>query len=621
MNRTAPIHADALSQVRLLCTTDLHMHLTSFDYGANRPDPSVGLTRTATLIAEARREARANGVLTLLLDNGDSMQGTPLDTLTSADDDGPHPLMQCFAHLDYDAIGLGNHDFDQGLPALETVLAQASCPVICTNLIPLGDLRIRGLKPHAILDREVVTDGGERRALRIGVMSFLPPQTLGWSAHLPETQFAIEDILVSARATVSVLKREGCDLVVALCHSGLGPAKPRPHQENAAIPLAGLPGIDAVIAGHTHGRMPGPDHHGLAHVDARRGLAHGTPTVMAGTAGAYLGVIDLRLAGDTTGAWQVADCRTALRPIARRRADGRAEALVPEDPALAALLAVPHDRAVRLLDRPFAHIGESLHSYFTFFGSDRSLATVAAAQAAAVRPFLGAGPGADLPLLSVASPGKYGARAGPDSFTDVPAGPLALRHLCDLYVFPNDLQAVIVTGAELSCWLETSASLFHRVRPGSEDSHLVNPEVPGHTFDVIFGLTYEIDLSRPAGRGRVRNIRHAGRPLEPEQRFVAALSSFRASGGGLFRTLRRTPRIDLPVMSVREALRRYLSGETPRDALDQTPRPWNFVPMPGTRVTVQTGPGATKHLKEIARSGVRSLGYDADGFLCLSIAL
>lgn len=623
---TGPVKA----RLRLLATSDLHMHLASHDYYADRPDPSVGLTRTASLIAVARAEAEAEGTCTLLLDNGDALQGTPLGDLAADRGNRPHPMMRAFARLRYDAIGLGNHDFNFGVPALGAALADAPCAVLSSNLQVPTPGPLDRVAPFVTFDRSLGTDATQR-PLRIGVLSFLPPQTLQWDAHLLAGRIAIADILASARHWVPELRRRGCDLIVALAHSGIGPAEARDGAENAVVPLAAMDGIDVIIAGHTHLLLPGPDHAGLRHVDAQAGRVHGKPVAMPGAAGSHLAVIDLDLAFDADGRWRVAETRQDLRPISRRRPDGSAEPLVREDPGLSALIAAEHVATRVEMARPVGRSDLPLHSYFAHLAPDRSLALVAAAQAAALRLILAGTRAGDLPLLSAVSPSRSGGRAGPLHYTDVPAGPLSRRHVADLCVYPNQLRAVIVSGAQVLGWLDRAASLFCCIAPGSHGAVLTDPAMPGFNFDVLYGLEYRIDLAvppmfaaeggqRPDRGSRICDARHAGEPLDPEQRFVVALSSYRASGGGGVAALAGAEPVSLPPVSIRDAVTSYLAGDLPPDPLAGV-APWRFAPMPGASVTALTGPGAVAHLDDLAGRGIIIAGHDADGFLRLTVPL
>lgn len=617
-------------RLRVLATSDLHMHLNGFDYHADRPDPTRGLTRIATLIAAARTEAAGRGAAVLLVDNGDGLQGTPMGDLAASRPRAPHPLMRSFAQLGYDALGLGNHDFDFGPDILATLLAQAPCPVIGSNLDIAEPGLLGAIRPFAIL--EPAWPGSPGRRLRIGVLSLLPPQTARWNAAHLAGRIAVGDILAAARRRLSDLHAAGCELVLALAHSGIGPDIGRPGMENAVIPLAALDGIDVIVAGHTHQRLPGPDHDDRAAVDARAGTVLGKPVVMPGAAGADLGVIDLDLAW-VDGRWRIRNAETGLRPVRGRSPGGGTAGPVPEAPALACLIGGDHDATRAEMALPAGHSAAALHSYFSLVAPDRALALVAAAQAATLRPHL-AGTAADgLPLVSATAPARSGGRAGATAYTDVPAGPLLRRHVFDLCPFPNLIAAAVVTGAVLRDWLERSASLFARVPAGSHGTDLVDPDFPAHDFDVLYGLTCRIDLSmpprfradgsqRPGDNRRIRNLCHEGQAVGDRDLFAVALNSYRAAGGGHVAALDKAVAVAVPPLPLRDALTDYLSGLLPADPLAAAPPPWSFVPMPGTIVSFRTGAGANSHLGDLTdRGATAEPDLDDDGFLRLSLKL
>lgn len=626
--RRVPVGTKA--RLRLLATTDLHMNLLGHDYYSDRPDPFVGLSRTATLIHAARDEAAAQGRLSLLFDNGDAFQGTPMCDVAANDAERSHPLMRAFGHLRYDAIGLGNHDFNFGLKPLSKALRQSPCPVLCSNMHRVCQKKPSGFEPFAILDR-LLRCGDDEWPIRIGVLSFLPPQTVQWDAHHLDDRMATSGIVETARRWLPDLQSAGCDLVIALAHSGISDAPDHSELENATSPLAQLDGIDAVISGHTHLRLPGPDHCGLDNVDAENGSVHGTPVVMAGNSGSHLGVIDLDLIATENGSWSRAAFHCELRPIAQRTCEGKPISVVSEDPALVSLLSEDHARTRALMMQPVGSSEVPLHSYFSFLTPDRALALVAAAQAAAVRPHLAGTEAEGLPLISATAPGKFGGRAGPSFYTDIPAGPLSYRHVADLHVFPNEIRAIIVTGAQLREWLEISARMFNHITPGQTGQNLLDDAVPGHDFDVLYGLTYEIDLAVPPGSAhagslsgqhrRIGCLRHGGAPVAPDARFVVVLNSYRASGGGPYSLLSDMPKLDLPALLLREVIGSYVSGHLTIDPLQEAPPPWRFAPMESTIVTTLTGPGAQAHLAELRDRLVDIRGVTPDGFLKLDIAL
>ncbi|WP_298853917.1 bifunctional 2',3'-cyclic-nucleotide 2'-phosphodiesterase/3'-nucleotidase [uncultured Ruegeria sp.] len=612
-NPSTQVHfTSASGRVRILATTDLHMNLTGFDYYTDTPDPTLGLTRTASLIRKARQEATE--ALVLMLDNGDSLQGTPLGEWAMRDCN-PHPIMQEFKALDYDALGLGNHDFGFGLATLDNILAQAPCPVLCSNLQRTSGTR--SWQRYTILDRKISLDGKET-PIRIGVFSVLPPQTARWEEHNLGEDVVADDIMITAQSCTQVLRDKGCDLVVTLAHSGLGNAEPVADMENAVIPLAAIDGIDAIVAGHTHLIFPGTGHDNLPHVDHLTGQVHGTPVVMPGSAGSYLGVIDLTVVKGADSKLRVEDSQIALRPVFKD------SVAVEEDPETSGLCESAHRQTRHAVAQPVAQISDNLHSYFSFCAPDRGLALVAAAQAAVLRPFLHGTTLAELPLLSVASPAKCGGRAGPRYYTEVPAGKICQRHVADLYVFPNELRAIQIDGAHLLDWLEMSASALNQLEPAAE-TELINSEWAGYNFDIVFGLSYQIDPSQPPrfdaqgkmvhrDHRRIHNLTHAGRPVRPEQTFVLALNNYRASGGGYYPSSPLSQLINLPPIDIKDLLRDYLTRRLPTDPLSKQPYPFSLKPQPGTKTILRTGPGALKYIDELSPFDPKELGPDDKGF-------
>lgn len=598
--------------LRILATTDLHMHLVGHNYYTDQPDATTGLVHTATLIRQARSEAEAMGHAVLLVDNGDFLQGTPMGEIAIDHETSPHPIMAAFGALGYDAIGLGNHDFDFGPDALIRVLRDAPCPVLCSNLV--------GEAPgiEAATRRRFALPGGADD-LTVGLLSVLPPQTLQWNAHHMLGRYEIEDMVEAARRTAAALKRDGCDLVVALAHTGLAAGCSDSRDENAAIPIAALTDIDAVVAGHTHQQLPGPAHLGIEAVDARRGRIHGTAVVMPGHAGTHLGLIDLILARNDDG-WHIETADVSLRPAAGKPATSGDEATA--DPVLETLLAPLHCDTRTALQTPVGRTDRRLHSYFTLCGPDHGLALIASAQAHAVAPFVEAAGLGDVPLLSVAAPCKFGARAGPGAYTDVPAGPVLMRHISDLTVFIDEIRVLRLTFGAVLEWLEMSAGQLGRI-PATDGGHVLIPEdVVGYNFDVMHGLRYQIDPTLPARYGpdgglldpaasRVRDVTFRGSAMRTEDPCLVVTNSYRSGGGGRFAMAETAPLVPIPPVEVHHALRAYIAA--PPEAPGYAP-PWRLTAPKGTSAGILTGPPAGTLLDEIDWMRPEDLGLDARGF-------
>ena len=592
----------------------------------------------------------------VLVDNGDFLQGTALaEALADARPPGPghpHPMVAAMNLLDYDAVALGNHEFNYGLPFLAAALHGARFPVLCANLHPTD-----GAAPlfagWTILERALRCEDGRIRRLKLGLAGFLPPQVTVWDdAHL-RGRMRSEGIVAAARRVVPQMIAAGAEVVVALCHSGVGTlsAADDPEAEHAALAVAALPGVDAVVAGHSHQLFPGPDFANGDGIDPQAGQLAGKAACMPGYAASHLGVLTLTLERSANRRWCCAggtgsveplsgvagagppgnaagDCPRAAVPHvamadarAAAHAPGFAETMAPHrglnepSAALLRLCAAAHVATRRHLDRPAGATRSALHSYLAPVGCCVATRLIARAQAWHVARMLEGTAFAGLPVLGAASPARAGGRGGPGNFTDLPAGPLRERDLAALCPYPNAIRALRVTGAQLRGWLEHGARIFHEVAPGSRDAILVDPDWPAYNFDLIEGLTYRIALSRPGQR--IRDLRHGGHPVAPDDAFILATTSYRASGGGGFPGCgpQVEPALVAPTL-VRSIVGAFLAIEGPWTAPHQPI--WRFEPMPGTTVVWDTGPGVMAHLPV---PGIEPAGEGDGGFLRLRLSL
>lgn len=605
--------------LRILATTDLHMHLLPHDYFTDTRDDAVGLVRTATLIEQLRAEAPG---AVLLVDNGDFLQGNPLADWLAGSDSPPgqaHPVIAAMNRLGYDAGTLGNHEFNYGLDVLRRVLAGSRFPIVSAN-VGLSDRAADPLVPPlAVLPRKIACSDGQLRELRIGILGLAPPQITRWDAVILGDSVVTTDIVAAAREALPRLRAAGADLVVALCHSGIGPQEQSEGMENAAVPLAALDGIDALVTGHVHRVFPGEGFEETQAVDPKLGRLHGKPAVMAGFFGSHLGRIDLTLARDAAG-WRIAGADVGVHPVAARRDGGAARPLVPVHRPLARSV-TPLHRAIR--DRIRAPIGETavpLHSYFAMVAPDPALQVVSDAQKAFARRILAGRSEARLPLISAVSPFRFGGQGGPGNYIDIAAGGLAMRHASELYPYPNSVCILALPGRAIRDWLERSASAFCRIEPGQDDQPLLKPRFAPYLFDVLDGVTCAFDLTRPAastpagervpgGGGRVRDLRLGGRPLDPEEAVLVVTNSYRAGGGGGFEAVLQGETLHEDTRTVRDLVLDHVaaSGRLAPDV----PAHWRLAPLPGTSAWFDTGPGALGHALPV---GITPLGPAPGGF-------
>ncbi|WP_299652206.1 5'-nucleotidase C-terminal domain-containing protein [uncultured Tateyamaria sp.] len=600
------------AHLRIAATTDVHMHLTGWDALRDTPLAHNGIDRLATLIRDERSRARGGFVL---VDNGDALQGTPLgDFCTQMPDDHPWPAI--LNALDYDAVGLGNHDFDFGLPFLEHVMAQANCAVLCANAVGGA---IKGIAPVSLIEPSIPCSDGTDRSLRIGLTSVLPPQTAVWNRRCLDGSVRFEGGVHAVRQSVATLQHAGADLVIVLCHSGMTDGLDPTGENFGAAIAAEVQGIDAMVLGHTHLRFPGPDHAGFDGVDNATGTLHTVPMVMPGHAGHELGVIDLTLDHGPKG-WAVATHHV------RRRGIGANDA---PDASIVHITRPVVEAAQTHLNTPIATTTEHLHTWFSMLRPSRAEDLMARTLSHTVAEAVAGTELESLPLLASVAPAALGGRAGPFNFVDIPPGPVRERHLAMLSPYPNTVWGTVLTGAQVWEWIDRSLAFFAPL--GADGADLVNAHAPAFNFDAVHGIEAEIDPFAPTafdanghrvaqGATRVRRLTHAGRDVQPQERFVMAMTSYRGAGGGNFPGLgpeSRTVRTDV---EVREALRNVVMQATSVQPMRNAP-PWRFATWGDTRRVVRTSPAAEQYLADIAAFEPRVLGVGKDGFLHIEVSI
>ncbi len=627
--------ADPIGQteihLRLLATSDLHVHIMPYDYYADTNTDRLGLARTASLIAEARDEAENS----LLFDNGDFLQGSPLgDYVVQTHDQRRgqvHPMIAAMNYLRYDAGTLGNHEFNYGLDFLTTSLAGANFPIVAANVLRVADDGPERtlIPPYIMLKRTVVNAEGVKFPLKIGVIGFAPPQIMIWDRRHLADHLTTSDIVDAANIYVPQMKRDGADLIIALSHSGIGSPDASPGLENASTALARIDGIDAVIAGHSHLVFPSDDFAGTEHVDPLFGTLCGKPTVMPGSYGSHLGVIDLYLSYHA-GMYKVRRHKSEARPIWRGDTAGRGAQLVESHPGVVAVTSAAHLEALDWTRQPIGHSDVALHSFFALVSDAPALQLVAEAQILFVKDALASTAFAELPVLCSVAPFKAGGRGGPENYTNVPAGDVMLRHAADLYIYPNTSAAICLTGTEIANWLEYAVGIFNQILPGATDAPLINPEFPSFNFDMIFGLRFQIDLSRPPRfdvRGalinpesaRIVGLSFEGEPLDLKSNFVIATNSYRVSANtdsmvlADDRVLFQSTETNLNVVLSYFAKYRATARITPQNT--------RFVAMPGTSVVFDTSPKATDHLEDLMHLMIEPIGSTLTGFLRFRLRL
>jgi 2',3'-cyclic-nucleotide 2'-phosphodiesterase / 3'-nucleotidase len=594
----AAVADGTLAEVALLETTDLHTNIRSYDYFKLAEDKSLGFERVAALIKTARAEFKN----TLLFDNGDTIQGTALSDyqalIKPVSCDETLAMYKVMNDVGYDAAGIGNHEFNYGLAYLSQVtgnqfnvdvtgLPTKKCAgpafaQVLSNVLSVKDKKPL-FAPYTLLKRTVKAadkDGKPVDAeVLVGVMAFTPPTILSWDKRWLDGKVYTDGIKETAEKYVKEMKDKGADLIVAISHGGLDNAPYTPSMENANYYLAQVAGVDAMLIGHSHQTFPNAAstvaQFNLPGVDKAAGTVNGVPTVMANFWGKHLGVIKLALAAKDNK-WVIDKTKTVVQARATQNTD---KTYIDAEPSVAARVDTEHQATITYVKTPIGATDFAMNSYFADVGDVSAIQIVNQAQADYVAKYVQANlpQYKDLPVLSVSAPFKSGFAGGAD-FTDVPVGNVAINNAADLYLYPNTIYAVKVSGADIKNWLETAAQRFNTIDPALTTEQALVSSFAGFNFDVFTSkeIAYEIDVTQAKG-SRIKNLTFKNAPLDPAASFIIATNNYRASGGGNFPGIDGSKTIYQSPDANRDVLIAYIKGvKNVTLAANGSDRSWKF---------------------------------------------
>jgi 2',3'-cyclic-nucleotide 2'-phosphodiesterase/3'-nucleotidase len=586
--------------VALLETTDLHSNILSYDYFKLAEDKSIGIERTATLIANARKEFPNN----LLLDNGDTIQGTALADYQAVINplkcDQTLAMYKVMNLLKFDGSGIGNHEFNYGLNFLnqvtgskfdvngiDTAANSTACkgpdfPQVLANVYSTKTKKPL-FQPYKIINKTInaTTPDGKtvNTNIKVGIIGFAPPQILSWDKRWLEGNVYTIGAKEAAELYIPEMRKEGADLVVVISHGGLDASPYSPTMENGSYYLSKVSGVDALLIGHSHATFPDKastiPQFNLAGVDKEKGTVNGVPTVMSSFWGKVLGVIKLEMSYDGAK-WVVDKTKTTVEARSTANPD---KTFVDIDPSIAKAVATEHDATIAYVKTPIGSTDFQMSSYFADVGDPTAIEIVNQAQADYVSKYIKANlpQYASLPVLSVSAPFKSGFAGGTD-YTDVAAGNVAINNAADLYLYPNNIYAVKVTGQDIKNWLETAAKRFNQIDADKAEAQALISSFPGYNFDMFTNpdLSYEIDVTQPIG-SRIKNLNYKGAALNLTNEFIVATNNYRASGGGSFPGLDGSKTIYAAPDTNRDVLIAYIKSiKNITRANNGSQRSWHF---------------------------------------------
>lgn len=584
------------AQLRVLETSDIHANVMDYDYYQTKTDITIGLTRTASLIKLARAEVDN----TLLVDNGDLLQGSPMgDYIASEFNKGnefaTHPAHKAMNLLEYEVGNIGNHEFNYGLDFLEKAINSANFPYINANVYCQADCwdgKEAGenlFTPYLIKKTQIIDNKGEQRTINVGYIGFVPPQILQWDKQNLDGKVTVKGIVETAQKFIPEMQAAGADIIIAIPHSGIGSSE-NPgdvNAENATYALTTVDGIDAIMFGHSHSVFPSSQFADIPNVDIEKGLINGIPAVMPGRWGDNLGVIDFDLEYSDQK-WTIKSATSESRQIYTRNETNTKVAVVEADKDIQDAVAIEHEATLEFVNAPIGKADSDMYSYLTLVQDDPTVQIVSNAQMQYVKDQVASSDNDSLkglPVLSAAAPfkagGRHSAGSDADSYVQVPSGDLTYKNAADLYLYPNTVVALKVTGAQLKDWLECSVNQFNQIDKNStEPQYLINwQDHRTYNFDVIDGVTYKVDVTQPSkfdgdcavinsNAQRIVDLTYTDEENNQitgdelaAQEFIIATNNYRAFGGKFAGTGSDYVVMEQPDTN-RDVLAAYITSET-----------------------------------------------------------
>lgn len=500
-------------------TTDLHGNVFNWDYFkdseyTDAKGNAKGLARIATLVEQVREEkGRRN---TLLVDAGDTIQGTPLtyyyakvEPITA--EGGPvHPMAQAMNAIGYDAVALGNHEFNYGIETLRKFEEQCDFPLLGANALDAKTMK-PAFPPYFM--KKFHVKGAP--PVKVAVLGLTNPGIAIWDKAYVQGKLTFPGLEEQAAKWVPKLRSMGADVVVVSAHSGSSGTSSYgdqlPYIENSAALVAQqVPGIDAILVGHAHTEIVELK---VTNEQTGRTVVLSEPLCYA----QRLSLFDIELVF-AKGRWTVESVSASVR-------DSKT---VADDPEITKLLDDEHEKVVAYVNQVVGTATETLTTVDARYKDAPIIDLITKVQEDVVKAALASTEYASLPVIAQASPFSR--------TSEIPAGEVTIRDLSSLYVYDNTLVAKLLTGAQIKAYLEYSAQYFVQMAAGAavDVEKLTNASGrPDYNYDYVSGLSYDIDIAQAVG-SRIRNVTYNGAALDDAQQFVFAVNNYRANGGGAF---------------------------------------------------------------------------------------
>ena len=480
--------AEDTTHIVILGTSDMHGNIWGWSYEDGTETSNNGMARLYTYIQQVREE----NPNTFLIDGGDDIQGTILtDDIANKEPDQPHPVIAAMNVMEYDAMTVGNHEFNWGVPTLLEILGTAKFPVLSANILDQTGNCLTGTGWTIV----------ERGGIRLAVIGVSTPQIPRWDGG----KAGIDDLICEApsdavrRAITEI--GDQADLIMVSAHMGLHAEYDEAFRSDSARKiLEDNPEVDILQVAHQH-------------ITVNESIGN-VPVGGVRNAGREIVRFDLTLDENK----KIIDSRVTIIDMA----DYEPSQMIREIPAVR----LAHDRAVALAgvgtEDSGLEQGPPLGVTTSRFQPDDEIRGIPEGKLHNT---------AVVDLILQVEMENAGADVAATALfrdtSDLPEGEIRYSNIFNIYKFDNTLYRVTVTGAELKSYMEWSAECYNQWIPGDINISF-DPDYPGYLYDMFSGVDYEINLSMPKGR-RIKNVMYKGRPLQDDDVLTLAVNNYRYS--------------------------------------------------------------------------------------------
>ena len=493
-------------KITVLGTSDMHGAINGWVYDSQKDYGNSGLARAATIANQVRKE----NPNTILIDNGDTIQGNILtDDVYNKDLTKPNPMMAVMNAMEYDAMTLGNHEFNFGVDLINKIVKEAKFPILSANTYnkTTGE---NFVKPYVVKEYDGV---------KVGILGLTVPSVPRWDGQkVKDLEF--KHMADEAQKWVKVLKeQEKVDIIIATAHAGLESRHEEDGSDSARLIAERCPEIDVLLLGHDHVTVK----------EEINGVL-----VAAPYKDREVVRFDISIE-KKDGKWQVKD-KTSEVVLLKD---------VKEDEKVKEVGKPFHDETMKFLE---GVIGKSTGDFHP--ASEVKGIPEGQIRDTAVIDFINQvqldATGADVSAAALFKP-----------TSNLPKGDLTYANIFDIYQYANTLIGVDVTGKELKAYMEWSMGYYNTFKPGDLTISF-NQNIRGYSYDMFAGVDYEVDISKPVGQ-RIVNLKFKGEPVKDDQILKLAINDYRYSGIGPEgqKIISGTPYFE----SAPESLRAYIKAE------------------------------------------------------------